>query len=69
MKNNLPKEAPVVTHEIVRHGRNFRILPGLILVALGMIFLLDNYGFTNIDIGRLWPIFLIIPGLYILLWK
>lgn len=38
------------------------VLPGIILVVLGLIFLLNNYGFANIDIGKLWPLFLIIPG-------
>lgn len=46
-----------------------KIMTGLILLSLGFIFLLNNYGFTNIDIARLWPIFLIIPGLFMLLSK
>jgi len=40
-----------------------KIIPGIILITLGLIFLLNNYGFANIDIGRLWPLFLIIPGI------
>jgi len=47
--------------------RNRKILPGIILVLLGSIILLNNYGFTDIDIARLWPIFLIIPGVFMLL--
>jgi len=46
-----------------------RILPGIILVFLGTAFLLNNYGFTNFDIGKLWPLFIIIPGLFIILGK
>lgn len=42
------------------------VIPGIILVLLGLIFLLNNYGVANIDIGRLWPLFLLIPGLWIL---
>jgi hypothetical protein len=46
-----------------------KIIPGIILTTLGIIFLLNNYGFAQIDIGRLWPLFLIIPGLFMLLGK
>jgi hypothetical protein len=46
-----------------------KIIPGIILVTLGLIFLLNNYGFAQIDIGRLWPLFLIIPGFFMLLGK
>lgn len=49
--------------------KNRGILPGIILVVLGMIFLLNNYGYTNFDIGKLWPFFLIIPGIFIILGK
>lgn len=41
-------------------------LPGIILVILGLIFLLDNYGFKLFDFGKLWPMFLIIPGVCII---
>jgi hypothetical protein len=46
-----------------------KILPGIILLSLGIIFLLNNYGYMNFDIGKLWPIFLIIPGLFMILGK
>ena len=46
-----------------------KILPGIILVVLGVSFLLNNYGFTNFDIGKLWPLFLIIPGVLMLIGK
>lgn len=39
---------------------------GIILIVIGAIFLLNNYGYTYIDIGKLWPLFLIIPGIGIL---
>ena len=42
------------------------LLPGIILVIIGTIFLLNNYGFTNFDIGKLWPLFLIVPGIMML---
>lgn len=43
-----------------------KIVPGVLLVILGLIFLLNNYGFGFINLGRLWPLFLIIPGIYML---
>lgn len=61
-------EACCEGHEC-RHRRKHGILPGVILVILGTIFLLNNYGFTNFDIGKLWPLFLIIPGIFIILGK
>ena len=45
------------------------ILPGVILIVLGVVFLLNNYGYTEIDIGKLWPLFLIIPGIFMILGK
>jgi hypothetical protein len=46
-----------------------KILPGIILIILGAIFLLNNYGFTNFDIGKLWPLFLIVPGVFMIIGK
>lgn len=43
------------------------VFPGIILLAMGVIFLLNNYGFTTFDLGKLWPIFLIIPGAYMIM--
>lgn len=41
-----------------------------LIVFLGVIFLLNNYGYYNFsEIGRLWPIILIIFGLSLLLRK
>jgi hypothetical protein len=47
-------------------GKHGGVVPGVILVLLGLIFLLNNYGVTNVDIGRLWPLFLIVPGVFML---
>jgi hypothetical protein len=44
-----------------KRGRS-GLVPGLFLLTLGIIFLLGNYGLVSFDIGKLWPIFLIIPG-------
>lgn len=46
-----------------------KIVPGIIFISLGVIFLLNNYGIANIEIGRLWPIFLVIIGVAILFEK
>jgi len=45
--------------------RNDRIIPGLILVMLGALFLLHNYGLIHfhwMNFVYLWPIFIIIGG-------
>ena len=45
--------------------RNDKLIPGIILVIIGGMFLLANYGHLHIQWGniwRLWPIFLIIGG-------
>jgi hypothetical protein len=44
-----------------KRGRS-GLIPGFFLLAFGIIFLLGNYGLITFDIGKLWPIFLIIPG-------
>lgn len=45
--------------------KNDKLIPGLILVMIGITFLLDNFGYINFHWGNvwhLWPIFLIIGG-------
>ena len=42
------------------------VMPGVILVFVGGVFLLNNYGVTNINIGNLWPLFIIIPGIFMI---
>src|SRR5690242_11251948 len=43
------------------------VVLGLILIALGGLFLLDRV--LDIDIGRYgWPLFIIVPGVLILAW-
>jgi hypothetical protein len=45
--------------------RSYQIAGPVILIALGFLFLLNNFGF-HIPLGRLigdfWPLFLIVPG-------
>lgn len=51
-------------------GRDTHFILGLILVVLGLTFLLENLGFYTFRyIWRLWPIFLIILGLSVLIKK
>lgn len=41
------------------------VVGGLVLLILGLIFLFGNY-FPDFNIGRLWPVILIVIGLSIL---
>ncbi len=40
---------------------------GTILIIAGTLFLLDNFGIISVKIGLLWPIFLIVLGVFILI--
>jgi hypothetical protein len=45
--------------------RNDKLIPGMILVMIGAIFLLNNFGYINFhwsNLFHLWPIFLVIGG-------
>lgn len=45
--------------------RNDKLIPGMILVLIGAIFLLHNFGYLHFhwyNIWRMWPIFLVIGG-------
>ena len=45
--------------------RNDKLIPGLILVMIGAIFLLNNFGYIDFhwrNLFHLWPIFLVIGG-------
>lgn len=45
--------------------KNDKLIPGLVLVLIGLAFLLDNFGYISFhwgNIWHLWPIFLIIGG-------
>src|ERR1700744_5840334 len=49
--------------------RNDRIIPGLILVFLGVCFLLHNYGYLHfhwVNFLYLWPIFIVMAGINLL---
>jgi hypothetical protein len=45
-----------------------RIYPGIWLIVIGLIFLANNFGyFDGRAWGKLWPLFLIVPGVFMLL--
>jgi Flp pilus assembly protein TadB len=44
-----------------------RALFGLILVALGILLILDNINWIDIGFGVIWPLVLVFAGLYIIL--
>lgn len=51
------------------HAALYRTTYGaVLLVALGLYFLLQNFGLipNNLNIGQLWPLLLIIPGIMFL---
>ncbi len=52
-------------HHFHRHQGN--ILVGLLVIAVGVLFLLQNLGFTQLGFDKLWPVVLIIIGAYLLL--
>jgi hypothetical protein len=47
------------------------LIPALVLIVLGTLFLLDNLGFSTFDVGHLigtwWPLVLILAGVNLLL--
>src|ERR1700710_2398726 len=50
--------------------RNDKLIPGMILVMIGAIFLLNNFGYIHFhlrNLFHLWPIFLVIAGVNLLL--
>ena len=47
----------------MRQSKNYIVL-GIILILLGLIFLLHNLEIFWWDWGQLWPLFLLLPGLY-----
>ena len=47
------------------------LIAAIVLITLGVLFLLNNLGYTNLSLGRLittwWPVVLILVGLQLLL--
>jgi hypothetical protein len=51
-----------------RHGFYGPVYGGVWVVVFGMIFLLNNFGYLRSDAwGKLWPHFIIIPGIFMIL--
>lgn len=65
MDENKEKEESYKRKNRVFYGG---IYPGIWLIVVGAFFLLNNFGYFNGDAwGKLWPIFIILPGLFLLL--
>jgi hypothetical protein len=47
------------------------LITAIVLITLGVLFLLNNLGYTNLSLGRLittwWPVVLILIGIHLLL--
>lgn len=44
-----------------------RMFPAIIMIVIGTVFLLSNFDILPKDaIGKFWPVFIIIPGLFML---
>jgi len=71
-KDKVKKGAEEVIEEVKEHfeseshshisGKNERLLVGIIIIVIGVIFLLNSF-FPWIAIGRLWPLLLIAAGI------
>ncbi len=46
-----------------RQNNQGSLIGGIILIAMGSMFLLDRMNLFNFDFGDWWPMFLIIPGI------
>ena len=42
--------------------RRENLLIGIILILFGVIFLLSNFGILDISFQKLWPLFILVPG-------
>ncbi len=46
-----------------------RVYPAIWLIIIGVFFLLDNFGYLKGEAwGKLWPVFIIIPAIF-MLWR
>jgi phage shock protein C len=41
---------------------NNKMLLGILIIGMGVVFLMNNFGYHFISIGRLWPVFIIAIG-------
>lgn len=56
MREGAPTTPPTKKHRP-------RWITGIVLVALGLVFLLQNFGLFSLHWGKIWPIFLILAGI------
>lgn len=45
-------------------NRNSNIIVGAVLITLGILFLMSNLGYISFSWNYLWPLALLVPGLY-----
>jgi hypothetical protein len=47
---------------------NHKIITGITIIFIGLVFLADNFGIMNgmINISNVWPVFVIIGGLHVI---
>jgi predicted membrane protein len=56
-------------NEIRRPPFSPRVAAGFVLIALGILFMLDSFGIIYAgDLGDYWPLFLIVPGFVSFVW-
>ena len=70
MEENQPNQSAPSNQDYKQKSRHFygSIYPGVFLIVVGGIFLLNNYGFIQGEAwAKLWPIFIILPGIFMLL--
>lgn len=41
---------------------NEKLVPGMVLVGLGFIFLFQSFGVLSVGWGKIWPLFILVPG-------
>jgi predicted membrane protein len=56
-------------NEIRRSPFSPRAVAGFVMIALGILFVLDSFGVVDAgSLGDYWPLFLIVPGIVSLMW-
>jgi len=64
----VPQDGPPVVQEDIENGGSRMPVGALVLIALGVIFLLNQFGWWHFDwFGRFWPLILIAVGVRVLM--
>ena len=47
---------------------NHKIISGMVVILLGLIFLAQNFGYMDdvLNFSNIWPVFMVIGGLYMM---